>query len=1079
MDGFAKLSSKIKINVHMRKIASLLPVLMLLCALAFGQTRSITGKVTDDKGEPVPFATIIIKGTKQGASADADGRFSISAKTGDILVISAQGFETNEFKVGTGAAIQATLKTVSSSLQEVVVTTALGIKRRPKEIGYSTATISANSLTEGKSFSLAQALTNKVSGLVVYNTSAAVNASPRIVLRGLRSMTGDNTALVVLDGVAVPANTLNYINPNDVESVSVMKGGQAATLFGSDGVNGAIIINTKKGSKRPEITLTHSYNVEQLAYLPKFQQGFGSGSAYGANSHEDYHPAENQQYGDAFDGSTRYPGRALQDGSYLTYPYSFVPGVREGIWNTGQTNQTDISYRAGNEASNIYTSYQRVQTAGIVPGDNYERNALRLNASNTYKRLTISFDATYTWDKTDRTTTDFYFYSLNVPGWIPINDFKDWKNNKFGDLNGYFNDYYYNPYWLLDNNRSLGKNNYFNGNITAKYKVNEALNLNVRIGIANTEGVTTNTGNPYTFNTWATSTSGAYLVGYNRDYDYILTGAGFYKARSTIAGSMSEGYSNGNRINGDAFASYNKNFGDFSLKAILGDNVQIRRGKNIGVSTSALTFPDYFNLVNSATGLYSGSDSRSEQRKTGVYLDATLGYKNYLFLHGTARHDWTSVFYKEGRDSKLYQYTTWGGDVSFSVLDALNYKSNILSYAKIRASYNTNRNDNIGPYNLDQTYGFAAGFPFSGLIGMGAGGSLPFSSLTAEKVASSEIGLELAFLKNRITVEASYYRQIADQQILSASVSPASGIQSILTNAAKVDNHGLDAELKMNIVRNRDWNVNLDFNYTYNTNKVSALYVNGFTSLQYQTGGNLNLNAELNQMFPYLKVTYFNRDPATGQIIVDPATGWPSKASGLKGVGNTMPKQLLGVNFNVSWKGFTLAANAEYRGDYVIYNALGEDMMFTGTSAISTIYNRQQFLWPNSVVYDAGSGKYLPNTSYAASQYYGTYYGFGDLSNGSSLRNVGEIFYSSGDFWKLRVVSLTYDFDMQKLGKLGNVVKGLSLTAWGRNLKTWLAADNWFTDPEFSNTNGNSIGINTTANTPPTRQFGGTIKVVF
>ncbi|HWC53037.1 MAG TPA: SusC/RagA family TonB-linked outer membrane protein [Chitinophagaceae bacterium] len=1062
----------------MRKFASLLAVLFLFVGWTFGQNQTITGSVKTAGGNAVPFASIQVKETRNGTIADEHGVFSIKAKIGETLIISASGFSTKEVAISTSS-VQVTLDATGGLSEVVVTTTALGIKRASKEIGYSTANISASSITESKSFNLAQALTNKVSGLVVYNTSASVNASPRVLLRGLRSMTGDNTALVVLDGVAVPSNTLNYINPNDVESVSIMKGGQAATLFGSDGVNGAIIINTKKGSKRPEITVSNSFNVEQLAYLPKFQEEFGSGSAYGANLHEDFHPAENQQYGDAFDGSLRHPGRVLQDGSYLTYPYSFVPGVRKNIWNTGQTNQTDISYRAGNEASNIYTSYQRVQTSGIVPGDRYERNALRLNASNTYKRLTISFDATYTWDKTNRTTTDYYFYSLNVPGWIPINDFRDWKNNPFGDLNGYFNDYYLNPYWLLDNNRSQGKNNYFNGNITAKYKINDALNLNVRIGIANTEGTNTNTANPYTYSTWSSSTSGAYLTGYNRDYDYVLTGAGFYKARSPIPGSMSESYSYGNRINGDAFATYNKNFGDFSLKTVLGDNVQIRRGKNIGVSTSALTFPDYFNLVNSATGLYTGSDSRSEQRKTGAYLDATLGYRGYLFLHGTARHDWTSVFYKENRDSKLYQYTTWGADASFSVLDAIGYKSDVLSYAKVRASYNINRNDNIGPYNLDQTYGFSSGFPFSGLIGMGTGGSLPFSSLTAEKVSSAEAGIELGFWKNRITLEASYYRQIADQQILSAAVSPATGIQSILTNAAKVRNHGLDGELKMNLIHNRDWNLNLDFNYTYNTNRVTDLYVDGFTSLQYQTSSNLNLNAELNKMFPYLKVTYFNRDSASGKVIVDPSTGWPTKASGLEGVGNTMPKQLLGVNLNVSWKGFSLEANAEYRGDYVIYNALGEDMMFTGTSAISTIYHRQQFIWPNSVYYDAGSSKYLPNDKYAVSQYYGGYYGFGDLSNGSSLHNVGETFFSSGDFWKLRVVTLSYDFNTAKLGNFGKVVKGLTISAWGRNLKTWLAADNWFTDPEFSNTNGNSIGINTTGNTPPTRQFGGTIKVVF
>lgn len=1061
----------------MRKIVSLLAALFLIVGWTFGQTQTITGTVRAADGSTIPFASVQVKGTKTGAIADDHGTFSLKAKIGQVLVVSAAGYGSEEAAIA-ATTVSITLKP-TGNLSEVVVTTALGIKRQAKSIGYSTSNISAASITEGKSFNLAQALTNKVAGLVVYNTSASVNGGTRVLLRGLRSMTGDNTALVVLDGVAVPANTLGYINPNDVQDVSVMKGGQAATLFGSDGVNGAIIITTKKGSRRPEMSITHSYNVEQLAYLPKFQSGFGSGSAYGANAAEDYHPAENQQYGPAYDGSIRHPGRAMPDGSYLSFPYSAVPGIREGMWAKGGTNQTDISYRSGTETSNFYASYQRVQSNGIVPKDKYERNGLRLNGSNTYKKLTISFDATYTWDNSNRTNTDYYFYALNVPGWVPINDFRDWKTNPRGTPDNYFNDYYQNPYWLLDNVRFTTRNNYFNGNASAKFKVNNDLNLNFRVGVANTESVTTTTSNPWAFSQWASSTSGAYLVGYNRDYDFLLTNAGYYKARSAIAGSLGESYSNGNRINGDIFASFNKRFKDFSLQALVGDNVQVRKSKAISGSTSSLTVSDYFNLANSSTGLYSAGDSRSEQRKTGVYGDATLGYHDFLFLHGAARHDWTSVFYADSRDQNLYQYTTWGVDASISILDALKYKTDVFNFAKLRASYNTNRNDNVGPYALDRNYGFSAGFPFSGLIGMGISSSITFPNLKAEKVSSSEIGLELGFLKNKITLDVSYYRQIADQQILSASVSPGSGISSILLNAAKVKNQGIDAELKTNLIRNHDWNVNLNFNYTYNTNKVTDLYLQGFTSLQYQTGGNMNLNAEKGQMFPYLKVTSYERDSATGKVIVDPATGWPVKANGLVGVGNTMPKQILGVNLNVSWKRFTLEANAEYRGDYVIYNGIGEDMMFTGTSAISTIYDRQQFIWPNSVYYSSAGNKYVPNTSYATSQYYATYNGIGDLSNGSSLHNVGEIFYSSGDFWKLRLVSLSYDFDVAKIGNLSKVIKGLGITAWARNVKTWLAADNWFTDPEFANTTGNSIGVNTTLNTPPTRQFGGTLKVVF
>lgn len=241
----------------MNKSILCIVTLLLLGTWTWGQGRTITGTVFSSSGDPVPFATIQVKSSTVGTSADDNGHFSIQAQIGETLVVSATGYLNKEVTIASSN-VQVTLELSGGELSEVVVT-ALGIKRQAKSIGYSTGSISQQDLTESKSFNLAQSLTNKVSGLVVYNTSASVDASPRVVLRGLRSMTGDNTALVVLDGVAVPSNTLSYINPNDVADISVMKGGQAATLFGSDGVNGAIIITTKKGTTRkPEITLSNS-----------------------------------------------------------------------------------------------------------------------------------------------------------------------------------------------------------------------------------------------------------------------------------------------------------------------------------------------------------------------------------------------------------------------------------------------------------------------------------------------------------------------------------------------------------------------------------------------------------------------------------------------------------------------------------------------------------------------------------------------------------------------------------------------------------------------------------------------------
>ena len=247
-------------------------------------------------------------------------------------------------------------------------------------------------------------------------------------------------------------------------------------------------------------------------------------------------------------------------------------------------------------------------------------------------------------------------------------------------------------------------------------------------------------------------------------------------------------------------------------------------------------------------------------------------------------------------------------------------------------------------------------------------------------------------------------------------------------------------------------------------------------SLIYQGDGNKTLNAEIGKMFPYLKTTAWLRDPS-GRVVIDTADGWAQRENGLVGVGNTIPKNIFGINFNVSYKAFTLSANAEYRGDYVVYHDLGEDMAFTGSSSITTLYHRDQFIWPNSSYWDGS--KYVPNTSFSTSQYVAVYQSTGDLGFSRGFQGTGEAFYSSGDFWKLRELSLSYDLPVSKLFGSTKVFKGISLTAWGRNLKTWLPDDNFFNDPEFSNTNGNSTGLSTSLNTPATRQVGGTIKFVF
>ncbi len=307
----------------MRKIVSFFTLLMLVSMLALAQTRPITGRVLDETQQPVPGASVSIKGNSTGASADNNGNFRINAKSGDVLVISSTNYGTKEIKVGSATEYAVSISRAASMMDEVVVT-AQGIRRKSKELGYSLSKVNTEDITVGRSPQLAQSLSGKVSGLAIYNVDNSVDPKVKVVLRGYRSLTGSNDALIVVDGIPnTSQSVLSLINPNDIESVTVLKGGQAATLYGSQGVNGALVITTKKGSKgKLKVNYSSSANYDQLSFLPQFQDKYGNGSHYAngfgtAGYKTDYkermkdnwRPFENQQYGDAYDGSQRIIGR--------------------------------------------------------------------------------------------------------------------------------------------------------------------------------------------------------------------------------------------------------------------------------------------------------------------------------------------------------------------------------------------------------------------------------------------------------------------------------------------------------------------------------------------------------------------------------------------------------------------------------------------------------------------------------------------------------------------------------------------------------------------------------------------------
>lgn len=1063
----------------MRKFA-LLVLLVVSTVLSYAQPRRITGRVTDENQNPVPYATVNVKGTNNSVAADANGNFSISAETGTTLVVSAVNFGAREVTVGSTNTVSVSLSNSQGIIDEVVVT-AQGIRRKAKELGYSVGRVSNSELTNGRSPQLAQGLAGKVSGLAIFNINNSVDPAVKITLRGYRSLTGNNDALIVIDGLQQPPGSstmLNLLNPNDIESISILKGGQAATLYGSDGVNGAIVITTKKGVVgKTRVSFNHSTNFERLNQLAQFQDKFGSGSHYatsfgGTGYKTDYlermkdnwRSYENQQFGDGYDGTMRPAGRVLEDGSVYMLPYSAIPGERDRIWNTGYTVNNQVSVSGGSGGSSFFLSGENNITHGIVPKDKSNRTGIRFAATTESGRFRAGINGAYVQANYDRTTFDFYNETINQAAHIPLSQLRDWRTNKFASPNAYYNDYFTNPYFRLDNDRQVYSDANITGNLELNYKLTNWLNLYDRVGVMNNTRQRTNTVAQFIHSDWAKSK--AYVPApFDRG-----DGNGITRALTDLQGSVLDQTDVENIISNDLQAQFNNNFGVFSTRGLVGFNVYNRKFRQLQASSNSIVVPDVYNVSN-RRGELGGFEGNIEYRKFGYYADATAGWNDKIFLHASVRTDGTSRFYKSTRPSSLYIYTYYGADVSAVLTDLVpSFSGKVLSYAKLRAGYSKNGNDNLGlnqDYVLDLNYPNAGGFPYGNTVGITVGDVLPDANLKPEFVKSWEVGGEFQFFNRRLSLEATYYNQRSEGSIITVKIPNTTGFSNLRVNVGDTKNWGYELDLGAQIVRGRNFNWDLSIRYSNNDNKVLNLY-QGVPEFSYGAFTYAAPYAILNQPFPSLKAISYFRDPATDRVLVSSATGYPLINGPLKNFGRTTPKHMLGAGTKISFKALTLNTNWEYRGGNVIYSDLGRQMTFTGSGKWTE--NRAPFIFPNSAYTDA-SGKTVENTSvYTREAEYALWV--------DSYRLIAENFVVPGWFIKLRDVNLAYNLPADFVTK-SKIFSTATLGVYGRNLITIVDKANKFTDPEFSFTRDNGVGVSTTAQTPPVRQYGVTLNINF
>jgi TonB-linked SusC/RagA family outer membrane protein len=1036
-----------------------------ICVVA--QVRTLTGTIVGENGNPVPFATVAEVGTKNSVQADENGKFTIKV-TGNELRITAVGFAERTVPATAG---QITLTAKPSEMAEVVVTTSLGLQRPAKELGYATAKINNKELTQARAVNLQQGLAGKVSGLNITTNNNSVFENTRINLRGIRSLTGNNQPLLVVDGVPTPLAFMSSLNPNDVVDANILKGASAAAIYGPDGVNGVIIITTRKGTRaQPIITLSSSYQISRVSFMPKRQRTFGTGASTDAFGNAVYDPFENFSYGDRYDGSLRNVGHVLEDGTFQQLRYAPTPDDEQKKFfnESGSVLQNDVSFAT----QDFYISFQDAKIKGSIPGDERRRTSFRFNAGKEYGRFKTTFNINYIQSNYDVMSAAAYsgrypayngsIYNaiLQVAPHIPLSQYKNWRDDKFAQYSNYYNEYAPNPYWVIDNHRQNGRTDDLLASLDLKFTVAPWMAATARIGTS--VGLDA-------FKTSAAPITPTAFAQTNRNQTT-------YSARPGLVGDA-ENFTS--RINADFFLNGRKDFNDFSVNYVAGTMVRQNETKFINVQGNNLVVPFLYNISNRSSELV-GNEGYSVHRLSSLYGSIGFGYKGWASVEFTARNDWDSRLAPENNS---YFYPGVNASLVLSDAIPLLKNSNTLSYAKLRASYAKSGNVNLGVYALDPTYTPPAGFPFN-VPGFTADNQIPDPSLKPEFVVSKEVGIELAFLNNRLGFDATYFHQSNTDQILAVQTSSATGYTSRVANTADFENYGVELDLRLTPLVNIGKNARIDFkvNATYNDNRIirlsddaTELNIAGSNQfLQTKVGASSAFNYAIVGMPAFVfKLTDYERDPE-GRVIVN-ENGDPSLSDSLITAGRTMPKWILGFTPSFSWKSFSISMTWDFKTGHHMYHGIGNDMDGYGISARSAQYDRDRFVFPNSVYFDGS--KYVPNTDRQVSGAHIDFWG-----NNSTNTQIATNYFTSAAAWKLRELAINYDLPTKWTART-KVVKKASIGFVARNLFTFLPKSNQWSDPEFNYTsnavNANANGLGSPFETPPMRTFGGSITLTF
>lgn len=1030
-------------------------------SLAIAQ-RTVSGKVTDKKdGIPLAGVSVTVKGTNNSVQTNEQGDFSISGVPDNAtLVFSNVSYKKIETKLTGNNTLSIVLEENAQQLREVVVT-ANAIKREAPSIGYAQSTINNAELTKGKDRSVLNSLQGKVAGVQISSSSGGVGSSTRIVFRGGSSITGNNQALIVVDGIPIDnsqtdagdnlnnqvdaGNRGNDINPDDVESVTLLKGPAAAALYGTRAANGALIITTKNGKslkgKRSEIIVSSSYNLESILKLPEYQNEYGQGGQGAPDSRENF------SWGPKFDGAVRPWGQQVGD-SQRVKPYVGLKNNVKEFFDIGRTLTNNVSFSLNNDKTSFFLSFNNVDQKGVMPGTSYKRNSVKLSGTaDLSEKFYSSASINYIRAKGDLSVqgqgTSPYDQVLQTPRDISLLELKDYRT-RFNDLNGFYGAYTVNPWYILGEDSYTSVMDRILGNAQIGYKPVKWLDISLRVGTD-------------------VSSDKRKQIDSKRVIDPNSQNAG-----NNFAGRYSETTINIREFTSDLIATAKKKItNDLALTVLLGHNIRQRNIDNQFSQINSLTIPFYYNLANSAqppvtTNFY------SIRRLYGVYSDISLAYRNYLFLGVTGRNDWSSTLPK-GKNNFFYPSV----NSSFVFSEAFKMPK-FISYGKIRASAAQVGND-AAPYLLESVFitgtvtdgqlNSQVNFPLNGIPGFTQGNVIGNPEIKPEITTSYEGGVELGFFNNRITFEGTIYSNRSKDQIITVPIAASSGYTTQTLNAGLITNKGIELLLRGTPVKNKNFSWDITATFTRNRNKVVELFpgteqlaLGGFT------GG--TMVAQVGQPYGSFFGSSFLRSP-DGNIVVDPTTGYPITDPVAKIHGNVQPDFLAGLNNSFSYKGFSLSFLFDARKGGVFYSRTKSLQEFVGTDP-RTLYNdRAPFVVPGSVILGA-DGKYIANTVPVqnAENYWTSF---------SSPRAMEHLLDAS--FIKLREASLTYRLPGSLFKNKG--IKGVMVGLSGRNLWLKTPKENTYADPEASSFGTGNVQGYEYGTIPSLRNYGVNVRVSF